>query len=284
MSAQCPNGHTSNDLEWCDTCGAPLAGGTATATPAAAAPSSTSSTSSTTSASLSTAAITCPSCSEINPESNLFCETCGLDFVTGQKPADPVAPPPATATTPLPASPPPDPGEDLGWRATTTVDTEWFAAKGEGIGTPPTRSAHVVELRHHSVVIGRTRSSGNSPGLVVDDDHGISRRHAELTFDPVSNTWSVIDLASTNGTFVLAEGDALDPSLAPIEPNIGKLLNPTDRVFVGAWTRVELSPLELKPLDVPVGSEDPLVEPAQPASSTSDPAGNDPAGNDPEKD
>jgi hypothetical protein len=243
MSTLCPNGHHSNDAEWCDTCGAPLAGGTGagstTAGSATAASSIAPTALSAPSAPASSATINCVSCGEINPESNLFCETCGLDFVTGQKPAESapvVAAPINGVATQLPA----DPGEDLGWSATLTVDSEWFAAKGEGIGTPPTRAVEVVELRHHSVVIGRSRSSGHNPGLVIDDDHGISRKHAELTYDADADSWSIIDLGSTNGTFVVANGEALIAGLTPIDPNTARPLQPTDRIFVGAWTRIDL--------------------------------------------
>jgi hypothetical protein len=240
MTTLCPNGHQSNDAEWCDTCGAPLAGGTGAASvaagPATAAPMG-----------LNTppapATMTCTSCGEINPESNLFCETCGLDFVTGQKPVESAPPaPPVTATPASGATAKPtDPGENLGWSATLTVDSDWFAAKGEAIGTPPARTPNIVELRHHSMVIGRTRSSGHSPGLVVDDDHGISRKHAELTYDADTAAWSVTDLGSTNGTFVVPEHEPLSHGLTPIEPNVPRPLAETDRVFVGAWTRIELS-------------------------------------------
>ncbi len=193
----CPQGHVSNDPDWCDTCGAPIG---STASPSAstgvapsAAPSPSGSSGSSGSVSPSVidpagasvgasatartglATINCPSCGDPNPESNLFCESCGLDFVTGQVPPPPIAAPAANAD-PQPINgldPLHDPGTDLGWEVVLTVDTEWFAAKGEGIGTPPTRSERVEELRHSPLVIGRTRSSGKSPGVVIDDDHGI---------------------------------------------------------------------------------------------------------------
>jgi hypothetical protein len=192
----------------------------------------------------------CPSCGDANPESNLFCESCGLDFVTGQMPAPPVvAPPPAgidpsgnpAADPTLSPVDPIDPGTDLGWAITISVDTDWFAVKGEGIGTPPNRPDRVQDLRHSPLVVGRTRSSGKSPGIVVDDDHGISRRHAELTHDPSSNAWTVTDLGSTNGTYVVPEGVDLATSLVQITANTPTPITPTDRVFVGAWTRLVLS-------------------------------------------
>ena len=46
-------------------------------------------------------ATTCPDCGTTNDPDNTFCEVCGLNFATGERPA----PPPAPA--PLPATPPP---------------------------------------------------------------------------------------------------------------------------------------------------------------------------------
>jgi hypothetical protein len=249
VTTTCSNGHQSNDPEWCDTCGVPMASTQAASTPIVGTPIvgtpivSTPMASNPGAPGSSGATTACPTCGDINPASNLFCESCGTDFVTGQKPPEPT--PPIAAATPAdptgPLAVPTDPGKDLGWSATSTVDSEWFAAKGEGIGTPPDRAPHAVELRHESVVIGRTRSSGHSPGLVVDDDHGISRRHAELTHDAVGNAWSVTDLGSTNGTYVVGAGESLTADLTPIQANTPRPLVAGDRVFVGAWTRIELT-------------------------------------------
>ncbi len=260
----CPNGHQSTDAEWCDTCGTPLGaalgssaagsgsgsapagGGSAAGVPAAGSGGSGGS-------ARVGATTNCPSCGDANPESNLFCESCGLDFVTGQVPtppaptaADPVLsglnqPVPIETPQPIAVPQPVDPGTDLGWSVTLVVDTEWFAAKGEGIGTPPTRAERVQELRHSPLVIGRTRSAGNSPGIVIDDDHGISRRHAELTHDRATDSWSITDLGSTNGTYIIAADDPISTSLTPITPNTPTPLKNSDRVFVGAWTRVTLA-------------------------------------------
>ncbi len=240
MTTPCPNGHRSTDPEWCDTCGAPL-GTPPAGSGSGSAPSAPPSSGVSSGAGKPGATINCPSCGDPNAESNLFCESCGLDFVTGQVPT----PPPAAAPHPvLPAAapavvtPPVDPGTDLGWTVTLAVDPEWFAAKGEGIGIPPSRAERVQELRHSPLVIGRTRSAGASPGIVIDDDHGISRRHAEVTHDPATDSWNITDLGSTNGTFVVAAGTALSASLSPITPNTPTPLSESDRVFVGAWTQV----------------------------------------------
>lgn len=241
----CPNGHQSTDAEWCDTCGAPLgtAGSGVSSTTAApsSAPSSAPSGVSVPPLNPPGPVVDCPSCGDPNPESNLFCESCGLDFVTGQAPTPQSTQPlPIQAPQPIATPEPIDPGTDLGWSGSLSIDTDWFAAKGEGIGTPPTRAERVEELRHSPLVIGRTRSTGKSPGIVVDDDHGISRRHAELTYDATADTWSITDLGSTNGTFVVASDAVLSAALTPLDPNSPVLLGPGDQVFVGAWTRLTL--------------------------------------------
>jgi FHA domain len=183
------------------------------------------------------ATVACPSCATPNPSSNLFCESCGLDFVTGQAPApDPVAASPSAAVAAAPVIV--DPGTDLGWSAELTISSEWFAAKGEGIGVPPTRGPITIELRHDTVLIGRSRSTGTNPGVVIDDDHGISRRHAELRHDIATDSWTLTDLGSTNGSFVVADGEAITPATAPLPANEPRPITVSDRVFVGAWTQI----------------------------------------------
>ena len=129
MSAVCPNGHTSEAEDYCDTCGSPIdagaqpasGGGVAPGTPgptgatsdpaAGAAPASTGSShdhdlgpASAAPASAASAApapvdpaapaaLECPNCHTENPDGALFCEACGYDFTTGAMPRDPAAGP-----------------------------------------------------------------------------------------------------------------------------------------------------------------------------------------------
>ncbi|GGM94943.1 hypothetical protein GCM10009721_21520 [Terrabacter tumescens] len=110
MSAVCPNGHTSEAEDYCDTCGSPI---DASAQPAASAepaggpaPSSTGSSldlgpwgvpSAAASAPVeppaTPTALVCPNCKTENPDGALFCEACGYDFTTGAMPRDPSAVP-----------------------------------------------------------------------------------------------------------------------------------------------------------------------------------------------
>lgn len=129
MSAVCPNGHTSEAEDYCDTCGSPIdasaqpasgggVGGGATGTangtangpasgpasgvapssgssldldpPAPAAPAASTPA---TADPAAPAALVCPNCQTENPDGALFCEACGYDFTTGAMPRDPSAGP-----------------------------------------------------------------------------------------------------------------------------------------------------------------------------------------------
>ena len=220
MTAQCPNGHSSATDDFCDVCGAPIAGGTDPAP--AAAPASPGPASSLTLDPPKTAPpLSCPNCGEENLPDALFCETCGYDFTTGQLPA--------AAPTAAAAAPPAD------WVAELWIDPDWFAAQ-EAEGTcatsgPPT----VVPLRGTQALIGRASKSRNvTPQVDCSADGSVSHRQAELTLD--HDRWFVEDLGSTNGTFVGMAGDPLPT--APIRPHERRELADGERIYVGAWSRI----------------------------------------------
>ena len=129
VSAVCPNGHTSEAEDYCDTCGSPIdasaqpaAGGGALPArrrPAASGPSSRcgagrpappldldppTSTAPPRPRLLrpdpaAPAGLVCPNCQTENPDGALFCEACGYDFTTGAMPRDPPAGPGDLADT-----------------------------------------------------------------------------------------------------------------------------------------------------------------------------------------
>lgn len=105
MSAICPQGHTSESEDYCDTCGAPIE---SAAAPAAVAPSPADPDSG------SGEPTTCPHCDSPAAPGALFCENCGYDFTTGTAP-QPVSPDPWALPTPGPAptvaDPPPAPAD-----------------------------------------------------------------------------------------------------------------------------------------------------------------------------
>jgi pSer/pThr/pTyr-binding forkhead associated (FHA) protein len=98
-----------------------------------------------------------------------------------------------------------------------------------------------VALSTHTVLIGRTSSSrGVHPDIALDRDTGVSRRHAQLVSD--GDQLTVVDLASTNGTYVIgADGDPdaePDAEIEPLAPDEVRPLADGDRIYLGAWTRL----------------------------------------------
>lgn len=248
----CPNGHQSTDPDWCDTCGAKLSGG-----PSAPPPPSGSSSpvGPSTAPASSPVALACPHCGAANAADNLFCESCGYDFTTGQAPdpppveppvviaADPVAAAAGTAADPVAADPalvvtPVGPPAASTWIVVIEVDPAWFALKGELSDQPcPPASTSTVTLARAVSLIGRTsQSRGLRPELALDGDTAVSRRHAQLVVE--GEELSVIDLSSTNGTYVVAPTDEPSDATTPIATGVATVLHDGDRVYVGAWSRL----------------------------------------------
>ena len=223
----CPNGHHSGDPEWCDTCGAPIGGSSTPAPPdpTAAAPSPASSSAG--------AMIACPNCGLSNDAGNLFCEQCGYDFTTGQAP-----PKPANVDTPeAPAS---APDSTVKWVAVIEVDPVWYALKGSLSDQPcPPPSSSTVAITQHTALVGRSSQSRDiHPEIALEGDTGVSRRHAQLVRD--GDGLSVLDLSSTNGTYVVLAG--IDPTAdtEAVEAGLPMPLNDGDRIYVGAWSRLTI--------------------------------------------
>lgn len=113
----CPNGHTSDADDYCDTCGAeidanaqPKAGGSAGGSAAEGSYGSFAGASAArSSGAAGPEAQTCPNCQSSSAHDSLFCEACGYDFTTGAMPRGVEAPatesaPAAGATEPAGAS------------------------------------------------------------------------------------------------------------------------------------------------------------------------------------
>jgi hypothetical protein len=219
---RCPEGHDSEDADWCSVCGAPMG-----ASPAAApAPPSAPAPAPPTPAAPAAAPVTCPACGAANVADALFCEDCGYDFTTGQQVAAP------SSLTLDPGGAPP-----LAWVAEVWVDPAWFESNKETASEPcPAAGLPDVRILHGaSVLIGRRSASRQLfPDIDCSADSGVSRRHAQLTRE--GDRWYVEDLGSTNGTFV-ATGDGTLPQ-DPIAPNRRRELAETERIYVGTWTRI----------------------------------------------
>jgi hypothetical protein len=165
----------------------------------------------------------------LNPADALFCEVCGYDFTTGQVPPAPVAAEPSSVATSE---------SSVSWIAVVDVDSEWYARKGALADQPcPPASSSTVPLSNHTALIGRSSASrGVRPEVSLDADTGVSRRHAQFVRD--GDSLSIVDLSSTNGTYVVPRGEEADDETAALMAGVPMALDDGDRVYVGAWSRV----------------------------------------------
>lgn len=265
MSAVCPNGHTSESEDYCDTCGSPIdttagpnagdlraalegaangagvrgipGGGSSldlsapAPTPAVPAPAEPAAPSQ----------LECPNCHTENADGALFCEACGYDFTTGAMPRGTAAEAAAEALKPEGESAQPP----FTWVAEVWIDPDWYATQEGDDPCPSPGLPLIVPLRHKSLLLGRVSSSRNTnPEVDLSSDPGVSRRHAQLTTD--GQRWFVEDLKSSNGTFVGEASGPLPTQAIPVGPK--RELGDDDRLYVGAWTRIvirEATPEEI---------------------------------------
>ncbi len=114
----------------------------------------------------------------------------------------------AEARTPLPASLP---------RPSTPLTPVPVAAQAAPSVSVPSRPALVVEQASQPANIGQRLELLNFPFRLGRDlpqllgEADVSRRHAEIHFDPASAQFTVTDLGSTNGTFL--ESGAIPPNI-----------------------------------------------------------------------
>ncbi len=121
------------------------------------------------------------------------------------------------------------------------IDPDWYADQQSTDPLPSPGLPAVVALRHTSVLIGRSSRSRNiDPGIELDSDCGVSRRHAQLTTD--GSRWFVEDLGSSNGTYVGGGLGTLPTT--PIAVGQKTEVTGDDRIYLGAWTRIVLRKAE----------------------------------------
>jgi hypothetical protein len=138
---------------------------------------------------------------------------------------------PEVATLPEPVAPPRPVVE---WVAELWIDPDWYAAQGSSDPMPSPSLPDIAPLVKENNLIGRvSHSRGIFPDIDCELDSGCSRRHAMLSTD--GNRWWIEDLDSANGTFV---GAAAGPLPAMPIPQGRVELNPGQRIYVGAWTRI----------------------------------------------
>ena len=126
----------------------------------------------------------------------------------------------------------------VGWLVVVEVDRQWYGLKGTLADQPcPTSSSSTIPLSNHTALIGRSSASrGLRPEVALDADTGVSRRHAQFVRDGDSLT--VVDLSSTNGTYVVGTDTEPDDTTVALVPGVPTELRDGDRVYVGAWTRL----------------------------------------------
>lgn len=205
----------------------------------------------------------CDNCSVAYGPDDLFCENCGYDFVTGSLPteADGAAPGPPTSgitASALPEVPSvlteeeetsSDPSEGSAPEltiprvtVTVAVDESFFAEvvnEGEIAFPDPVPADQELNLAGTEFHIGRTSDSrAIHPDIDVADltnDQAVSSRHAVLRVAD-DGTLTIVDVGSTNGTFLASvDSEALTHGI-PFE------VQPGSPIYVGAWTRLTVSP------------------------------------------
>jgi hypothetical protein len=117
------------------------------------------------------------------------------------------------------------------------IDPSWYEAQESSDPLPSAGLPVIVPLRKKSILVGRrSRSRNIEPDIDCEPDTGTSRRQAQLTTD--GSRWWVEDLESSNGTFVGGASEPLPEDPIPVGPK--RELNPDDRIYLGAWTRLVL--------------------------------------------
>jgi FHA domain-containing protein len=200
MSIVCPSGHESHTADYCDQCGAPIAGATKTLPPVEEADTSP-----------AARRGPCPACGAPRSGDDRYCEGCGYDFLS----------PPPVATR---------------WEAIVTADRAQFDRLAvAGVTFPADYAERRCVLTDGENRIGRSRGHPGEDRPEIDlaappVDPGISRLHAVLERRGDGDC-VLRDLGSTNGTAVNS-----DPT--PIAPNTDVPLGDGDRIHLGAWTTI----------------------------------------------
>lgn len=208
-------------------------------------------------------ATTCDNCGETCGPDDLFCESCGYDFVTGSVPESSDLPPlvnvasdadtaaagsasGATGSAPQ-SSPVPSLVDDSSAGIPrvlieVSTDADYFAAmvtEGEVSLPDPRPADQDLELFGAELHIGRTSESrAVHPNVDVEaltGDPAVSTRHAVLRVS-TNGTMTITDVGSTNGTFV---GDFTGE---PITQGVPVELDENMVVYLGAWTRLTVRP------------------------------------------
>jgi len=238
----CPNGHPSEESDYCSVCGAPMTGAAAAPppvpAPVAPAPS----------------ADRCPSCGTPRADAGArFCEVCRYDYQTQEPGPPPVvvesAPPPAApAPSPAPPTVPPAPLAPIEptpspspsqpvvlapagraeWEVTIVLDPTLDTEPDPAVKPPPDIGDRIFPIDLPEMLVGRRDDAHNIRPEIPVIDPGVSRRHAHLLRLPEGRI-AIVDLASANGTAVNGAGLVAGQRRELVDGDV---------VTIGRWTRI----------------------------------------------
>jgi hypothetical protein len=257
----CPRGHESDATDYCDECGTRLSGAStvppsAGSGPGGAAPAATV-------CAICGASLTGRFCEECGNDSLAAPldppSTSSVSSPSSAPPAGPssVAPPSAEPSPVEPVEPveQPSPGAEPPterggassatneWWVVVTADREYYervramdGPDADEVTFPLYCPERRFPLAGRQMLIGRrSRSRGVYPDIDLvgpPEDPAVSHTHALLLPQP-DGRWSVIDLRSTNRTYVNGSPDPIDAE-RPVALSDGAV------VHLGAWTRLTL--------------------------------------------
>jgi len=205
--------------DFCDQCGAALAGSSAPLTPAP-----------TKDAQSAAGGEACPNCGEIRFSTERHCEACGYDFVDRVMPEAPDAQPAQSDALAVSA----DAVVASGWWALASSDKDWFQLMepnfaGNNFVFPddyPTRSFPLDDAQEPIGLQGKGGVDLSSEPI----DRGVSRKHAMLMRQS-DGTYQLIDHGSSNGTY-------LNGAAQPLAKGVAVPINNGDYIQIGVWTRI----------------------------------------------
>ena len=225
MTARCPAGHDSEEVDYCSVCGVAMSAAPARGKGSVAV-----------AASGSGASVgACPSCGEARAVADArFCEVCRYDFV-----AHAPGPPPGAIAKAAPgvASHAPAPGPPIAiakpspWELVLTIDPT-LDDEPDPACVPPADPERIFPIEIAEMLVGRRDDRHDIRPSVPLNDPGASRRHAKFLLDRDGGV-SLQDLASMNGTKLNGK-DVVSGSIRRLESG--------DEVTLGRWSRIKLRP------------------------------------------
>lgn len=123
------------------------------------------------------------------------------------------------------------------WSVEVSADQDYYLRAGSGLPLPINRIASVLVFETDEITVGRRSESRNiHPDVDLSGelaDPGASHAHATIRRDTASGVFTIVDLGSTNGT-------TINDHDQPIERDQPFRLSASDRVYVGAWTALDI--------------------------------------------